>query len=180
MLNDGLLIIQHSKLCGGLDYLTKFNPKRYLQTYYSDLNSNDFEGELIPFHLETLFYIFHKALKDKLSTKNGRLLDIGSGPSVHVALCASKTFRDIYLSDLVESNRYELKKWLEYDGDAFDWSSVAKYVGDMENVIDEVVMERAREKVPFQIFCHLIENSTRKMCSSEMFSSHENHSGRFV
>lgn len=146
MLTDGLLIIQHAKLCHGRDYFTKFNPKRYLETYYADLNHNEFEGELIPFHLETLFYIFNKALKDKIG-KNSKLLDIGSGPSVHVALCAGKIFRDIYLSDLVEANRDELKKWLEYDGDAFDWSLVAKFIGDMEKVVDEVVMERAREKV---------------------------------
>lgn len=169
MLNGSLLKVAQSKLPGTEhDYKTKFDARKFLRTYYEtrrqcddfsgrpSSSSSNFENDLLHFQLESLHYIYQQILdrKDNIefskSSKNlkpFRLLDVASGPSVAVALGASSVFEEIYLSDLNQDCKTELWRFLEYDAEAFDWSNVSRIVADLEGSDDEIVMERAREKV---------------------------------
>jgi len=176
MLNGSLLKVAQAKLLGSEhDYKTKFDPRHFLDTYYgqqleptsSASSSSCFELDLLQFQLESLHYIYQRISEDKENNnrliiskpmgKPSRLLDVGSGPSLTVALGASAIFDQIFLSDLSEKCRQELVRFLEYDGKAFDWNHVARFIGDLENTDDEVVMERAREKVlnKYQLFSEI-------------------------
>uniref|UniRef100_H9G6B1 Phenylethanolamine N-methyltransferase n=1 Tax=Anolis carolinensis TaxID=28377 RepID=H9G6B1_ANOCA len=60
------------------------------------------------------------------------LIDIGSGPSIYQLLSACESFREIIVTDFLEQNRVEIRKWLEKDPEAFDWTSMVKYTCQME------------------------------------------------
>ncbi|KAG0426434.1 hypothetical protein HPB47_026461 [Ixodes persulcatus] len=73
--------------------------------------------------------------EDKLlmSLVQGRtLVEVGSGPLVWCSLLASRRFRHIVLSDLLEGNRLEINKWLNKDEDAVDWTFRAEQVAALE------------------------------------------------
>ena len=57
-----------------------------------------------------------------------RLIDIGTGPSIHSLISASEHYEDILVSDYTDSNRQEIKKWLKDEEGCFDWLPVIQYV----------------------------------------------------
>lgn len=59
-------------------------------------------------------------------------MEVGSGPLVWCSLLASRRFRHIVLSDLLEGNRLEINKWLNKDEDAVDWTFRAEQVAALE------------------------------------------------
>lgn len=172
-----LLKVAQSKLLGGeKDYIDKFDPRQYLATYYSDnaYSNEDLEFDLLHFQLESLHYIYGKINDDRnaeqtvkinhnitcrVKPPKSRLWDVGSGPSLQLALGAGSCFDDILLTDLSERSLRELSKFLEYDDTAFDWTTIAKVVGDLEgDVEDEVVLERVREKVKEVAKCNVLNS----------------------
>ena len=62
----------------------------------------------------------------------GKLVDIGTGATVHTLITASDKFKDITCAEYTEVNRNELKKWLSGAQDAFDWSLFFKFVAILE------------------------------------------------
>ena len=61
-----------------------------------------------------------------------RLLDIGSGPSIHSVLSASRVFSEITLSDYTSQNRQALQDWLDRKPHAHDWSPFLQKVASLE------------------------------------------------
>ncbi len=61
------------------------------------------------------------------------MLDFGCGPTIQGVISASKWYAEIYLSDYTQSNRKEVKKWIDRDPEAFDWGQyferIAKFEG---------------------------------------------------
>lgn len=62
----------------------------------------------------------------------GKMVDIGTGATVHTLITASDKFKDITCAEYTEVNRKELKKWLSGAQDAFDWSLFFKFVAILE------------------------------------------------
>ena len=62
----------------------------------------------------------------------GKLVDIGTGATVHTLITASAKFKDITCAEYTEVNRRELKKWLAGEQNAFDWSLFFKFVAIIE------------------------------------------------
>ena len=116
-----------SRLCG-TSYNTLFSPRVYLEFYYGTWEGCSAEGELLPFSLTALFEIFEEMPKD------GRLLEIGSGPTIHVVAAASRCFREIVMSDYAEQNLKEVDLWLKKDPSAFNWNSVLEFIGKKEGI----------------------------------------------
>ena len=54
-----------------------------------------------------ILYFFSTDIKGK------RLLDVGTGPTVHSIISACTQVEEIHLSDYAEKNRKYLHKWLE-------------------------------------------------------------------
>nr|XP_060643155.1 nicotinamide N-methyltransferase-like [Anolis sagrei ordinatus] len=109
-------------------YKQKFCPKNYLSTYLSFESEDSLNyGNAFTTVLDKL----HKAFT-KDGIRGDTLIDIGSGPSIHHLLSACESFKEIIVSDFLEQNREEVKKWLKKDRETFDWAPVLKYVCQLE------------------------------------------------
>ncbi|XP_075694870.1 nicotinamide N-methyltransferase-like isoform X2 [Rhinoderma darwinii] len=75
----------------------------------------------------------HHDKGDPGRVKGQSLIEIGSGPSIHYILSACESFEKIYLTDYFQGNLTEIKKWLNSENDAFDWSPYLRFVCDLEN-----------------------------------------------
>ncbi|XP_078667005.1 indolethylamine N-methyltransferase-like [Branchiostoma floridae x Branchiostoma belcheri] len=72
------------------------NAREYLEYFYSDLTGAKCpdEGEWMPWSMEQ----FHRTFSEDRGF-GGRLLDIGSGPTVYQLVSASRVFPEIVCSD---------------------------------------------------------------------------------
>jgi hypothetical protein len=52
---------------------------------------------------------------------DGRVLDLGIGASVLSLLPVNKGAREIVVTGFLETERVEMRKWLQKDPDAFEW-----------------------------------------------------------
>ncbi|XP_067669179.1 phenylethanolamine N-methyltransferase-like [Haliotis asinina] len=91
------------------DYKQHFSPLLYLQRYYSGI-----EGNILQDILTTKMQFWHEVFVEG-KIEGRRLLDIGTGPSVHSIISASSHCDNIYLTDFVPQNRDALKRWLRGD-----------------------------------------------------------------
>jgi hypothetical protein len=77
-------------------------------------------------HHKTIYY-FHLG-----TVKGKRLLDMGCGPTIHNVMPAAKWFDEIILSDYTPANLEALKKWLNKDKNAADWTQFFKYFSKLD------------------------------------------------
>ncbi|GFT23166.1 nicotinamide N-methyltransferase [Trichonephila clavipes] len=75
--------------------------------------------------------------------KGKKLLEIGSGATVHNIACASAYFPVIVQSDFVKDNRETLKRWLKEDS-PLDWSEFLNIPARMEDFQSDVNEVRAK------------------------------------
>uniref|UniRef100_A0A8C9AG19 Nicotinamide N-methyltransferase n=1 Tax=Prolemur simus TaxID=1328070 RepID=A0A8C9AG19_PROSS len=108
-------------------YLSHFNPRDYLEKYYSFGSKHSAESQILRHLLKNLFKIFCLD-----GVKGDLLIDIGSGPTIYQLLSACESFKEIIVSDYTDQNLQELTKWLKKEPEAFDWSPVVTYVCDLE------------------------------------------------
>jgi NNMT/PNMT/TEMT family len=90
------------------DY-SAWNPKDYLDEYYSEIMSD--EKLCLEFLIESLQKI------DPVDVA----LDFGAGPVISHILPLVVKAKEIHISEHIESNRAEIKKWLSDDKEAFNW-----------------------------------------------------------
>lgn len=64
--------------------------------------------------------------------KGETLVDVGSGPTLYQVMSGCENFTRVVLSDFLEVNRNELKKWLQGGEGGFDWSPYLKHVCQLE------------------------------------------------
>ncbi|XP_040282719.1 nicotinamide N-methyltransferase-like isoform X3 [Bufo bufo] len=107
-------------------YIDNFNARDYLQTSYAPGKGILF-GEWIEFATRNLHETFTTG-----GVRGDTLLDFGTGASIYHLLSACEVFDKIIVSDLLEQNRAEFKKWLNKDPDAFDWTPIIKRVCELE------------------------------------------------
>ncbi|XP_015919260.2 nicotinamide N-methyltransferase [Parasteatoda tepidariorum] len=92
-----------------------------------------------------------------------RLLDLGSGPTVHNVATASAYFPHIVLSEFVESNCEQLRKWVRKDPDCIDWSPFLERVAKAEKRTDvkaaaKEIEDRIRSSVKAVIHCDVLDD----------------------
>ncbi len=71
-------------------------------------------------------------LARRINQRQETLLDVGSGPTVYVAMCFREWVDKIYLSDFADSNRKELDRWRKKEQPYFDWLAVANSIAFSE------------------------------------------------
>ena len=98
-----------------------WNPQTYLQEYYSDIMPD--EHYCLEFLVESL----------KRSDPVPVALDFGSGPIISHILPLVTKAQEIHLSEYVESNLIELRKWLSADETAYDWQPFTQEILRLEN-----------------------------------------------
>ncbi|XP_030019198.1 phenylethanolamine N-methyltransferase [Sphaeramia orbicularis] len=106
----------------------KFDPAAYLQYNYTPPRA-DFERKdsIVPWKLACL----HRAFTE--GDVSGELLvDIGSGPTLYQVLSGCEVFNKVLLTDFLEVNRQELKRWLQAEGGSLDWTPYLQHVCKLE------------------------------------------------
>ena len=61
-----------------------------------------------------------------------RLIEVGTGPTIHTLISACEYFEEIVVSDYVDSNREEIERWLTAKDGCFDWNAHIQFVCDLE------------------------------------------------
>ncbi|KAM7304102.1 nicotinamide N-methyltransferase [Ixodes scapularis] len=105
---------------------------------------------------------FHLRKQQEDLIQGQTLLDVGSGPMLLCSLVASRRFKHIVLSDLLERNRLELNKWLNNHEDAIDWTTPAETIAAFEGYNDvkkgaSEIMERTRSAIRKVVPCDVLE-----------------------
>ena len=98
-----------------------WDPQKYLQEYYSDIMPD--EQYCLEFLIESL----------KHSNPVPVALDFGSGPIISHILPLVTKAQEIHVSEYVESNLVELRKWLSADKAAYDWGAFTQEILRLEN-----------------------------------------------
>ncbi|XP_066461684.1 nicotinamide N-methyltransferase-like [Eleutherodactylus coqui] len=105
-----------------------FDARKYLDIFYGvDPITQEIDKESI-FLLTFLNNVFSSG-----HVKGQSIIEIGAGPTIHYILSACEIFQKIYLTDYSQGNLDEIKKWLNRENDAFDWSPYLRFVCDLEN-----------------------------------------------
>ncbi|XP_069804011.1 nicotinamide N-methyltransferase-like [Dendropsophus ebraccatus] len=135
-------------------YQDEFSSKGYLQLSYAE--GGLLYGEWTDFILRNLHETFTSG-----GVRGEILLDIGTGASIYHLLSACEVFDKIIVSDLVDQNCAEFRKWLKKDPEAFDWTHIIKYVCELEGNREnyEEKAEKLRSKVKEVLKCDALKKN---------------------
>ncbi|KAJ8256670.1 hypothetical protein COCON_G00188220 [Conger conger] len=123
-----------------IDYNQHFDSRAYLKFFEVEPSMHG----CLPFILRHLNNTFSSG-----NLKGKKLIDLGSGPTVHIIISASKYFEEIVASDLTSGSRKEIEKWLKKEEDCFNWRPFIEFVCEMEgrSRSPEEVEQRLRQIV---------------------------------
>ena len=105
------------------DY-TKFNPRDYLQEYYTEVSPENFA--LLQFTVEAF----------KTIPSGGVLLDFGGGPTIYPLIAAANHVDEIHFYDYLDANLNEVRLWLQSHHSAFVWQEFVSATLKLENQDD--------------------------------------------
>lgn len=91
-----------------------FNAQAYLEEYYSDIGSENLA--ILHFLVRTLREVSPESI----------LLDFGGGPTIYSLIAGAHHAREIHFCDYLESNLEQVRRWLDKDPQAFDWTEFIK------------------------------------------------------
>ncbi|XP_036395250.1 phenylethanolamine N-methyltransferase [Megalops cyprinoides] len=105
-----------------------FNPTAYLQYNYTPPRA-DFTrpDSIVPWKLACL----HRAFTEG-DVGGEMLVDVGSGPTLYQVLSGCEKFGRVVLTDFLDVNRTELKRWLGEEEGSFDWTPYLQHVCQLE------------------------------------------------
>lgn len=141
------------------EYGKCFDTSSYLKEFYSQFNAEP----AMQVVLQLLPNFAYRLPKGR------RLLDVGSGPTVHVALCFREKMDEIYLSDFAQESRDEIRRWLKNDTNRFDWTPVTKFIALMEGRHEEwykivpKIEDESRKKVKGVLACNVFNSAVIRM-----------------
>ncbi|CAH1265134.1 INMT [Branchiostoma lanceolatum] len=150
----------------GEDYVRYFQPRDYLNTYFSGFQGKDEKDDFGHWMMKGHHEIFQPG-----QLTGQRLLDIGTGPNIMSLLSASKYFPEITCSDYLQSCREELQQWLHDDPGAFDWSPHLQYTSALEgdSTTPEDIASRLRSAVKAVLPCDVFQPNPLAPLSLEPF-----------
>lgn len=129
------------------EYSKSFDTAAYLKDFYSQYNAEPAMQIVLQLLPNVAFRL----------PKGRRLLDVGSGPTIHVAMCFRDRIDDIYLSDFAQESRDEIRRWLRKDTNHFDWTAVTKFIALLEGNHDEwqSIPDQTRKKIRGVLPCNV-------------------------
>ncbi|XP_041360546.1 nicotinamide N-methyltransferase-like isoform X3 [Gigantopelta aegis] len=153
------------KLYKGEDYNTEFDPKVFLSTYFSDVTGHADKGDHMEFMMDSLHGIFSDG-----ELRGRRLLDVGTGPSIHTIISAGKHVDEIYLSDFSKPNREVLQDWKK-GRLTHSFETFFKYIVDKEGNSESAGAreEETRTKVKDIFFVDLLSDSWPELSSQQPY-----------
>uniref|UniRef100_A0A667Y949 Zgc:64002 n=1 Tax=Myripristis murdjan TaxID=586833 RepID=A0A667Y949_9TELE len=139
-------------------YQSKFDPKTYLGYCYQFSESPEQKDNrrFVTFVLCQLSQTFSSG-----KYKGKRLIEVGTGPTIHSLISACEHFEEIVVSDYTDSNRRELEKWIRAEEGCFNWDAHIQFVCDLEgrSRTPAVVTETLRQRIKHVLKCDVsLEN----------------------
>ncbi|KAK2820457.1 hypothetical protein Q5P01_023416 [Channa striata] len=135
----------------------RFDPAAYLQYNYTPPRA-DFQRQdsIVPWKLARL----HRAFTEG-DVSGELLIDIGSGPTLYQVLSGCEVFNQVLLTDFLEVNRQELRRWLKDEGGCkLDWTPYLQYVCKLEGRRPSAWTEKAanlrkvvKDILPIDVHC---------------------------
>ncbi|XP_054853295.1 nicotinamide N-methyltransferase-like [Eublepharis macularius] len=135
-------------------YVQHFDPKEYLEMYFTFHPEKEEINALIDFILKNLHKAFHSG-----GIKGDTLIHFGIGSAIYPFLSACESFREIISTDYTDQNLEELQRWLRKEPGAFDWSPIVKYVCELEGDREKWVQkeETVRKAIKRVLQCDLTQ-----------------------
>ena len=127
----------------GQSYLTEFDCKDYLRSFYASFKGNSNEEGSTEFHRMQV-YSFYTKYSCKWDNKTARLLEFGGGPTITSLISAVPYVDQITFAAYAENERKEIRLWKNREEGAHDWSSHFKHVvNEVEHIAgDDAWRER--------------------------------------
>lgn len=123
--------------------------RRYLETFYREVNID--EKHIAEFLIKQ---------GKKIGPNKPISLELGCGPTVHHAIALAPYIESLDISDYLEDNINEVKKWVDNSKDAFSWNHYTEEILNAEgltvNYSDIMARENVlREKVESFYLCDI-------------------------
>ncbi|XP_007259099.2 nicotinamide N-methyltransferase [Astyanax mexicanus] len=135
-------------------YQDHFDSRAYINIFFSSPEGHSDEKSLLVFVLDALSRTFSGG---KYSGQ--KLVEVGSGPTIHSIISASEHFQEITLSDYAERNLEEIQKWLRNEEGCFNWNPVIEYICKLEKKSPSEVEAKIRQRVKHILKCDVrLEN----------------------
>ncbi|KAK3510797.1 hypothetical protein QTP70_022716 [Hemibagrus guttatus] len=135
-------------------YQECFDSRAYMNNFYSRPEGHSDEKDYLTFVLGCLSKIFSTG-----KYKGRKLIEVGSGPTIHTVISACEHFDELLLSDFVDSNREEIKKWINNEEGCFDWKPIIEYVCELDGKSSSDVEVKLRQRMKQVLKCNvLLEN----------------------
>lgn len=104
----------------------------------------------------------HKIFTSNLVKRDGKLLEVGCGPTMYTAMSASLAFNHIVMADLVPANIREVRKWVDAAPDAKYWTVFAERQAQLEGYTDDekgasTIIARTRKALHDVTLCNITE-----------------------
>ena len=115
------------------DFQRNFDPATYLELSFK--NPGPGLSAIYNFAQENL----HQFFKDYPQGHSLKVLDYGCGPVIAHNISAARVASEIVLAEYTKRSRESIKKWLDHDPSAFDWSPYFKHV--VQTIEGKSVME---------------------------------------
>ncbi|QDU02423.1 NNMT/PNMT/TEMT family protein [Gimesia chilikensis] len=117
-------------------YQRQWNPRLYLDKYYSTPKLSSDEQAIFQF-------LFKSLNSDKRLYR--RAIEFGCGPTVHHALALAPHVAEIHLADYLPENLAEIRTWLEYGADAHNWDLWLQRILELEGR-DDITHSEIRDR----------------------------------
>ncbi|KAG7315800.1 hypothetical protein KOW79_020666 [Hemibagrus wyckioides] len=135
-------------------YQKCFDSRAYMNNFYSRPEGHSDENNYLSFVLGCLSRIFSTG-----EYKGRKLIEVGSGPTIHTVISACQHYHELVLSDFVDGNREEIKKWINNEEGCFDWKPIIEYVCELDGKSSSDVEVKLRQKIKQVLKCNvLLEN----------------------
>ncbi|XP_041361804.1 nicotinamide N-methyltransferase-like [Gigantopelta aegis] len=153
------------RVYNGEDYNTAFDPEVYLSKYVRDITEHAEEDDHIKFMVDSLHRIFSDG-----ELRGRRLLDVGTGPSIHTIISAGKHVDEIYLSDFSKPNREVLQDW-KNGRLTHNFETFFKYIVDKEGNSESAGAreDETRTKVKDIFVVDLLSDSWPELSSQQPY-----------
>ena len=131
------------------DFHESFDPSTYLERRFK--NPGKGVSVMINFALENLNQFFMKydkrrAAESQAGSHSLKVLDYGCGPVIAYNISAARVASEIVLAEYTRKSRELIKKWLDQDPKAWDWSPYFKHVVEtIEGRSESATEEREKD-----------------------------------
>ncbi|KAK9981024.1 hypothetical protein ABG768_000595 [Culter alburnus] len=135
-------------------YQEHFDSRAYAKNFYSCPRGHPDEKDFLTLILRCLSRVFSTG-----EHRGQRLIDVGSGPSIHSVLSAFEYYDEIVLSDFADNNRRELEKWLKNQEGCLDWKPILQRVCELDGKSPSDLEASLKQRVKNVLKCDVrLEN----------------------